>query len=271
MKKSLLLALSLAAFTLIPAPAVAGGKPPAGCGSDDTSLSVIIDGVPGTTMGYNVYSDGQGPYVSSKKISLAFQKSNCTYDFVMNLSGSTRTMKVDFPPESGLSSTTAWFFNFDRIASVPITEGNPNFSSWCSGGVQKNQDGSIKSVGGYPQDVYAPCGVDTTPVVPNVTNFARRNVGFGLAGSYDLRFQNSPIDSGRLANDTALVRVYHPDAKTWYLESDDYAYHFSDYVTPTGYFTIGGEWGSLLYSPNSGTTSEVGKYVMPFRIAVTRP
>ena len=179
----------------------------------------------------------------------------------MNLSGSSRYINVLLPT----GATTAWFFNFDRIASVPVTEGGTAFGIWCNGGVQKNTDGSIALVNGLRQDVYAPCGVDG-----DGKNFARRNVGFSLANNYDLRFQNSPIDSGRLANDTALVKVYHPDANTWILEPDIQAYTFADYVTPAGVLGELGEWAALLYNPNSGTSSEVGKFIMPFRMVVTK-
>ena len=265
MKKNLLLAIGLAACTLIPAVSAKAGKP-VSCGSDVTTLSVTIDGVPGTTMGYNVYSDGNGAYASSKKISLGFQVSNCTYDLVMNLSGSSRAINVVFPPSSGWGPTTAWFANFDRIASVPITDGQAVYNRWCNGGVQKNADGSIKlNSDNLRQDNYAPCGSDGAGA------FARRNVGFGLAGSYDLRFQNSPIDSGRLANDTALIKVYHPNANTWIIEPDIQAYTFTDYVTPAGFFGDFGELGVLLYSPNSGTTIEEGKFIMPFKMTVTKP
>lgn len=262
MRKRLLLAVSLAAFTLIPAVSVKAGKP-VSCGSDVTSLTVTIDGSPTSSSGYNVTSDGQGVYQSSKKISLGFQVSNCTYDLVMDLSGSGRTINVTNLPVGIIPSgtTTSWFFNFDRIASVPITDGGTTFWNWCNGGVQ-TQNGSIAVVNGLRQDVYAPCGSDSGGA------FARRNVGFGLANNYNLRFQNSPIDGGQNATITAFIKVYHPNATTWILEPDNEAYTLPDVTTITGT----GELSALIYSPNGATSSKVGdSIIMPFKITVTKP
>ncbi len=266
MRKSLLLAVSLAAFTLIPAVSAKAGKPVSCPGGDVTSLTVTIDG----SAGNSILSDGKGPYVNTSKTSLAFQVSNCTYDLVMNLGtgASNRKINVIGLP---IGTTTAWDFNFDRIASVPVTDGGTAYTNWCNGGVVRSTDGKIVALNsdGNRQDNYAPCSSDGGGY------FARRNVGFGLAGSYGLRFQNSPVDgSSQLANDTALIKVYHPNANTWILEPDDQAYIFSDYTTPSGDFdySLGnGEWADLLNTPNGGTTYVYGKYKMPFKITVTKP
>ena len=173
---------------------------------------------------------------------MRFQASNCTFDLVIDLVQSTRKIVVNLP--SG--GTTSNFVNFDRIASVPITDGGTAFQTWCAG-PQQNADGSFMSYseGGktIPYDSYAGCGSDTAG------SYARRNVGFGLANNYNLRFQASPFDGNNpLAAGTSYIKVYHPSASTWYLEPEAPAtsVHF------TG--TVADSYPS-----------------MPFRIAVTKP
>ena len=286
--------MSLALCAIVPAASFAGGKP-SSCGTDVTNLRVtIVD-----ESGYNITSDGNKDYFSTKsnKVAVGFQVSNCSYDFTMNLFGSSRTINVSgltrtdlFPPDG---TTTSGFFNFDRIASVPITPISSTdlyhaaFVSWCSGGVDWNPaDRTINLNGeGNRQDAYAPCGVDD-----NGKYFARRAAGFGLPDQYGLRFQNSSIDSNfRVGNDTVFIKVYHPTPNTWELVPDTAVWHWNRYPTENYHFiesfpnwilddtTIGeiltenpGE-AALTYSPNGGTYSSINHETLPFRILVTKP
>jgi len=246
MKKNLWIAISVALCALAPVVSFSAGKPKS-CGADVTNLTLTILGTPTSNLGYAIVSDG-GTYanISSKgnKISLGFQISNCSYDFTMNLFQSSRDINVSLP--SG--NTTAWFFNFDRIGSVPITDPSPGslFSSWCAAVVtERNPDGSFDANSdGKPLDNYAPCDSDGGGA------FARRNVGFSMADNFNLRFQASPFDfNNPLAVGTSYIKVYHSSATQWILEPEAPALSV------------------LMYSPNSGGQSQVGPLIgMPFRM-----
>jgi hypothetical protein len=286
MRKSLWIAMSLTICTLAPGAAFSGGKgSPNSCGTDVPNVAVTIEGTLIDKNGFAITSDGNGPYVNTKgknnNTSVGFQIGNCSYDLTMNLFSSKRIINVSIPPDPDYHNaieTTAWFFNFDRIGSVPVTPVAASadiatFQSWCDGGVQREADGSIALVNGLRQDVYAPCDIDN-----NGNHFARRNVGFSLVDDYGLRFQNSPIDHhSELSNGTAFIKVYHYAAdatnpERWILEPDIKNYFFTSYDTAAlaGDFLYEGQFlSSLLYSPTSGGQSKVGKSLsMPFRMVV---
>jgi hypothetical protein len=262
MRKSLLLAAGLGICTMAPTASFAGKPVP--CGNDVTNLSITVAN---DNPLYTITPDINAPYSTVKKkgeqINATFQISNCTYDFTLNLNFSSRYIDVEVPN----MPTMTKFFNFDRIASVPITDGGSAFMAWCNGGVQRNPDGSIALVGGQRQDAYAPCGVDGDG------HFARRSGTFILADNYGLRFQDSPTDGhDPLANDTTFIKVYHPSANQWVVVPDTDACTFTDYVTPAGYFTAAtGELSALIYNPNNGPQVKVAQPIMPFRMVVTRP
>ena len=78
----------------------------------------------------------------------------------MNLFQSSRDIHVSLP--SG--NTTAWFFNFDRIGSVPITQPtNSLYVDWCAALViARNEDGTFDlNADGKPLDNYAGAVVQT--------------------------------------------------------------------------------------------------------------
>jgi hypothetical protein len=246
MKKSLLLVVSLTFCTLITAVPAKAGKPVT-CGSDDYTLLVDFYATT-TSVTYNILSDGGGTYKTTSsrnnKANVGFQVANCTYDLLIDLVQSTRRIDINLP--SGM--TTSNFVNFDRIASVPITDGSSAFQTWCQGPQQKT-DGSFyaytetadnKTI---PYDSYAGCGSDTGGY------YARRCVGFGLANNYNLRFQTSPFGGNTpLAADTNYIKVYHPSPNTWNIEPEAPA-------------------TSVYYT---GTVADSYPQ-MPFRIAVTKP
>ena len=189
----------------------ASAQKPKSCGIDVTNLSVSIykytDAT--NTNTYNLQPDltntdgSPVPYVSGKVraniIDARFQVDNCTYDFTLNLNSSNRFMTFKFPNGSPLGTSLNFgFFNIDRVADVPITDGGPAFLNWCN----------------TATDNYAGCGVDTNGY------FVRRAFGSTLDSQsrYHLRFNNSPLDGGNgLAVGTAFVKVYHTDATTWTL------------------------------------------------------
>ncbi len=212
--------LVIAAALLAPPLAVAqGGKPKSTCGSD-VSLSVTIAGTPLAAGGFGLISDGLGAYSDgtkgSAKVSAHFQVENCTHDFTLNLASSTRSMWALL---SGNVDVRAWFFNLDRVHSVPVTAGNQaQLNAYCSGGVEFGNDGKIvKNPAGWYHDNYGGCGVDENGA------FVRRGGGFSLDGDERLAFHNSPIDrpavcgtgSQELVCSASYFRVYHPDANTW--------------------------------------------------------
>ncbi len=87
MKRSMLFALSLGIWALLPAALFAAGKPnPNSCGTDVPNVSITID----SGSGYKITPDMINvPYVNTtgkrNKISVGFQISNCSYDLTMNL------------------------------------------------------------------------------------------------------------------------------------------------------------------------------------------
>jgi hypothetical protein len=119
--------------------------------------------------------------------------------------------------------TTSWFFNFDRIGSVPRTDA-PGFltSPWCTTIGIRSADGSFNFDGNQVLDNYQSCGDDGSVDPVKGQYFARRNVGFSLIDDYGLRFQVSPWE-GQVqgeADTTSYIKVYHPDANTWILEPE---------------------------------------------------
>jgi hypothetical protein len=283
MRKSIHVILPVAFGLLLPALALAGAKTAtAACPADisNLSLTVMTD-----DPGYRLLPDLVGqPYktggTGKNQVSAVLQQSNCSFDLVLNLGSSTRFINVNFP---GMPSTTK-FLNFDRIGSVPFTDGSAAFQNWCNTPARFNADGSVaKNADGTYADVYAPCGTETDPVTGAVKYFARRNVGMDLAGSYSLRFQNSPIDgASQLANSTATIRVYHYAAtatgsERWELTPDADFYTFTSYSVPfMGYFTDTSstpdlqERAVLLYHPPHGAISVSGYASMPFKAVVTK-
>jgi hypothetical protein len=210
MRKSLLFAASLAiAFgSLAPGISFAKGNPNS-CGPE-VSVSVSFD----KTAGYKItQGTGDPPYLAG------FQVGNCSYDFTLNLFNSSPQITVllpDRPP------TTAWFFNFDRIGSVPVMDGGLLQATWCNAVDVRNADGSFPYSGTQVLDNYQPCGDDGIVDPIKGRYFAKRNVGFGLVDDYGLRFQVSPWE-GQVGGDAAgtdYIKVYHPTANTWILEPE---------------------------------------------------
>jgi hypothetical protein len=247
MRKTLLIAMSIALYTLTPASLFSAGKPRS-CGADVTNLKLTISGTPTADMGYQITSDGGGTYSNingkGNKITMGFQISNCSYDFTMNLFQSSRDIHVSLPG----GNTTAWFFNFDRIGSVPITQlANSLYVDWCAAPLvtERNEDGTFNlNADDKPFDNYAGCGFDGGGY------YALRNVGFALADNFGLRFQVSPFEfNNGLAAGTSYVKVYHPSPTLWVFEP----------LAPS--------LSVLFFSPNSGGPSQVGPLIsMPFRM-----
>ena len=257
----------------------ASAQKPTSCGTDVTNLSVSIykytDGT--LTSTYNiqpdqVYTDGSPvPYTTQKtggnQITAQFQIRNCSYDFTLNLNFSPRSIDVNVPQSSTYPgwSTTSKFFNFDRVASVPITDwNNPAFVSFC-GGALDIANVVHNSNGTYKYDNYAGCGKD--PDTYDANNnlipgryFVRRAAVFQLTDRYLLHFQYSPLENKyTIAAGTAYVKVYHTDATTWELSPDQAL--LNGEVAP---------WSALVnWSANS--SPYVATYsIMPFKMIVKR-
>ncbi len=224
MKTTPIVILGLALAFGLAADASAQKSKTTSCGPD-VGLNVTISGTQGAPGGFGFVSDGLSTYQNASrgaKVTAIFQVNNCTHDFTLNLSQSTRAMWALL---SG-GDIGAWFFNFDRIHSVPVTT-NADFltSKFCTDGVVYGADGKVaKNSEGAYQDNYAGCGVDESGAA-----FVRRAGGVSLDGDERLSFNRSAIDQP-LQNCTAnpsdpacsasFVRVYHPDSMTWILRNE---------------------------------------------------
>ncbi len=230
-----------------------GNKPVASCGTDVTNLSVSVfkytDATNTTT--YNLQPDltntdgSPVAYVTGKvknsNILAQFQISNCTYDFTLN-TGSSRFMTYKFPNGSPLGTSVNFgFFNIDRVADVPVTDGGSAFLNWCS----------------TATDNYAGCGVDANGY------FVRRAYGSTLDSQnrYHLRFNYSPLDNNgtSLAAGTAYVKVYHTDTNTWII--------MPEVTPPPGVVGTDGEWSVLL---DASIPAIVSYQKTPFKILVKK-
>jgi hypothetical protein len=226
-------AVTIFAFSamLFASSAAAQGKNKITCGSD-VPLVVAVSGTRTAPGGYQLTSDGLGEYrdgtKGAAKVTAHFQVDNCTHDFTTNLASSTRAMWA-------LLSTAdqrAWFFNFDRVHSVPVTPQTQSESeifvashAFCTGGVQRNAAGQIqKNAEGWYFDNYAGCGIDEFGRA-----FIRRAGGISLDPDDRLQFQASPIDHPNgpcVVNpsdpgcEMSALRVYHPDPNTWVVRSE---------------------------------------------------
>jgi hypothetical protein len=210
--------------------------------TDDYSIVATFDG---PTLSH-ITSDGLGSYASSnlkgKNTEVMFQVCNGSYDFTINLSSSSRYINVNL--EGNIVRST--FMNFDRIASVPVTNsGNPAFVNFCG----SNPDGTIKLNTPNPgNDNYAGCGSDADGF------FVRRNVGIQLTSGRSLRYQNSPLDGvSTLAAGTSYIKVYHPTPTSWVLASEQ---------TPASPTACGAKTfcGAQIYQPNGGVAPSVEGY-----------
>ena len=140
-------------------------------------------------------------------------------------------MTYKFPDGSVLGTSLNFgFFNMDRVATVPITDGGSAFLNWCS----------------ISTDNYAGCGVGANGY------FLRRAFGSTIdsRNRYHLRFNYSPLDNNSfltLSAGTAFVKVYHADALTWMMMPEVVP-------PPPGVLGTDGEWPALL-DYNLGTVA----------------
>jgi hypothetical protein len=268
MKKTLLIAASIMmclCFNL----AISAQKPkPVTCGSDVNNLRLEIFDRDSLNNLFQIRSDGKGIYYPSANEVLQFQISNCSYDFILdfNYRNSTRKESMTIPnyPVTGSNTeTTSGFNNFDRVASVPITDWNDiAFREFC--GNMLNTPNVVKNSNGtYKYDNYAGCGLDSAGKY-----YVRRNVGIlsNLKSGERLRFQNSPFDGGTNAGDTSYIRVYaYQDPKgfisgnlpnTWELSPE-----------PTVINGLTGTWAALL----DGGANRIGERQASFFMILKRP
>ena len=291
MKKYLLAVAGLALCCGLSATAAARQKNSSGCGTDVTSLRVTILDEPGN----GLLSDGKGDYVSMKskgeQIDAKFQISNCTFDFTTNLFYSSRFMTYLFPGGSPLGDSARFtFFNMDRVASIPVTDGGADFQNWCNAGVVTDSAGKVvpNATTGYYQDNYALCGKDLDTydaaggLVSRGRDFVRRAYGSTLSDdSYRVRFNYSPLDSVTgisIAAGTAYVKVYAsvdpagPQVKnakgkllpnTWEV--------IPEHVLHPKNGNDSGPWSILMHYPSGvGGVVNEGYYKRPFRMVVKR-
>ena len=256
MKRAVLL-MSFFALVATSAGGQKGSAKSPSCPPDITNLRVTFADAAGDLF----RSDGGGPYVTSRlrgdSIDVRFQKSNCSYDLTMNLNASTRSMTVTL----GGTNHVSGFFNFDRVASVPVTDpNNAAFVDFCGG---RDANGQIilntpnvvqNSDGTYRYDNYAGSGVDESGQY-----FVRRNVGIAVDDghlNYAFRYQYSPIEGQFLwAAGTDYIRVYHASQFVWVLTPD----------SGMGSCGPGGSCGRYYDKINN---ISFGDYSVPFSITV---
>ncbi len=252
MKKIILVSSILMCLAFSASTFAQKGKPAPGCGPD-VNVNVSIDS-------YAIAPDVPGLLYTGA----IFQVGNCSQDFTMNLNGTSRFINVNL----GGTPYTSKFFNFDRVASVPVTPSvladSAAFlsSQFCTAAPQPLGGFNVgQNTDGTYRDNYAGCGVDESGM-----GYVRRNVGFGLVASKNtqlgFRFQYSPIDGGINAanvNGTAYVRVYHPNPNNWVIIPDNESNQTLS--TPATIDPIGVR---LLNGVANGT------FIAPFRISVVR-
>lgn len=218
-----------------------GAGKPSSCGTDNTNLEVTVE----NSANNQVRSDG-GSYrtVKGKGVNtdVRFQMGNCSYDLTMSLS-SSRKMIVDWAFPYGSMASRA--FNFDRVASVPVTDwNNESFRNFC--GYTLDTPNLVQNPNGsYLYDNYAGCGKDpdTTDENGNTIEgkyFVRRAAVFTVEG-YKMHYQN-PLgdDNNVLGLGTSYVRVYRTDEKNYVLTPE---------VNPLS--ASSPAWASLTYGDNN--------------------
>lgn len=250
---------------------------------DPSQLKVNIDPLVTTDgddpLGYSQYRykanqspDGNGRPVplidggkGSQKVTATLEIENCAFDFVLNLTSTSRDLVADLPLWIG-TPIRSEFLRFDRIASVPITSNNPNFGAWCSEGVVTT---SLQSPA--PYDNYGGCGGSGTPQDPF---YVRRAAGGylyeGPARDYRYRFRRSPLDANysdcgiNAALCTAsYVRVYHPDPGTWVITPDTDVRDIDNNPAAGDPATV-----SIMSFVDNNETSLLGHETMPFRMVL---
>jgi hypothetical protein len=201
-------------------------KPQPACGAD-VYVNTTIDGTVADPGPYTFVSDGNVSYPTGGKGAIRtegrLQYNGCWFDFTLSM-GSNRSAVALLSDGTHVSK----HFNFDRVASVPITPGPENTtfgdSGFCAEGVVVGADGQIRrNPDGSYQDNYGGCAAD------ELGWYVRRAASIGLyegpSRDFRLRYRPSPI--GPHANDDycvvnpaeceilSYVRVYHPDPNTW--------------------------------------------------------
>jgi hypothetical protein len=132
------------------AAAFAAPKPPLPTCGTDIYVNTAVGGTPEARGGYALVSDGNSLYANggskTNKIEGRFQVENCSHDFTLNLNYSTRYLVAFLG--NGLTVTSK-FFNFDRVASVPLTDpAHPAFDAaaldmFCGRGLERTPDGKV--------------------------------------------------------------------------------------------------------------------------------
>jgi hypothetical protein len=281
-----------AAAILLTSSSAWAARPPS-CGSD-VGVNVTLAGAPtaadaqpdaqlnSTT--YNFVSDGLGAYSNGTKVKggtleAHFQVDNCTYDFTVNLNNLSRKMYARTP---GGTWVEAWFFNFDRIASVPITAADgaghltdPRAVVFCGDGAvvydPANPDKPLTDANGV-HDNYGGCHTDAAGnwYVLRAANISLKETGNGST-STRLLFHPSPLDYGGVGAcpgpdvrcATSMVRVYHPTSTTWTIVPNDLPEQQPSPV-PNPPFWVTGH----MVCANSCTLD--GYWSVPFRMTVVR-
>ena len=237
--------------------------PPSPCGRD-VYVNTAIAGSQSDPGGFAFVSDGNSSYPTGGKgqnrIESRLQYDGCWFDYLFNINNSRNAYAL---LSDGVHVSR--FFNFDRVASIPVTPGPENTtfgdSAFCADGVVTNPDGSYRrNADGSYQDNYAGCGLDERGWY--VRRGGSINLYEGPDRDFRLRFRPSPLQlpSGDYcaANPAecevlSWLRVYHPTANTWT-------------VIPEGGST------AALFLLSGGNPWQLVSYEsVPFRIDAVRP
>jgi hypothetical protein len=251
-------------------PTLAQNKP-VSCGSDVPLIVTFRDfvGNPGSP-GDKLYGDRATYTDGVSKVSAKFQVSNCTFDFVFNLNTTAFKVYLDARDANKIAGTgvvaapnqilSSQFFNFDRVAHVPLTpttavgtpyDSNSDFGRFCDGANADNRYNV--QYGGCQQDTGTGQWFVRRALTTAFTDSAR--------GDYPLRFQKPPEGTTftyaeiNTPFETAYLRVFHPNNDTWVLTPENAPY--------------GGPVATLFRSVNR-QYQRAGQYLVPFQITLTR-
>ncbi|MDX2034853.1 MAG: hypothetical protein SF339_29530 [Blastocatellia bacterium] len=243
---------------------------PAPCGTDIPLVVTFRDftGNP-TPAGDKLYGDRSAYVDGTNKVSAVMQVGNCSFDFTFNLNTTPFRVYLDArdvnkiadgvvaSPNQILSSQ---FFNFDRIAHIPLTPTTPigvlydpdsDFGRFCN---NANLDTRYNvQYGGCQQDLLTGQWYVRRAVTASFSDSAR--------GEHPFRFQKPPegqqFTSAEINTpyDTSYVRVYHPSNDAWVLTPENAPY--------------GGPVATLFNSVNRQYLRS-GQFLIPFQLTLTR-
>lgn len=270
MQKNLLFAVSLMLLLSLPGAVSAQSGKTTSCGTDIPLIVTFRDFVGNpNSVGDKLYGDRNTYTNGVNKVSAVFQVSNCTFDFIFNLNTTPYKIYLDARDANKIADgvvaspnqiLNSQFFNFDRIAHVPLTPTTPvgtwydpdsEFGKFCN---NANADNRYNvQYGGCQQDLSTGQWYVRRALTTSFSDSSR--------GEHPLRFQKPPegqtFTSAEINTpfETAYIKVYHPNNDTWVLTPENAPY--------------GGPVATL-FNYVSRQYLRAGQFLVPFQITLTR-